>query len=115
MSRLGLQCVGADQCIRPIEPRGENLVSPLRGLGRYISWFKRMTTNEYIRRVERNAWPPFRGRLWQRNYHDRIIRDEAELQRIRNYIVQNPWRWEEDRNHPSAPQTSNKGMDPWCE
>lgn len=28
--------------------------------------------------------------LWQRNYYDRIIRDEEELNRIRNYIIYNP-------------------------
>lgn len=28
--------------------------------------------------------------LWQRNYYDRIVRDEAELNRIREYILYNP-------------------------
>jgi len=34
--------------------------------------------------------------LWQKSYHDRIIRDEAEYQRICQYIDENPARWEED-------------------
>ena len=32
---------------------------------------------------------------WQSRYHDRIIRDENELYRIREYIRMNPERWEE--------------------
>ena len=34
--------------------------------------------------------------FWQRAYHDRIIRGEAEYQRIWQYIDENPTRWEED-------------------
>jgi len=37
---------------------------------------------------------------WQRNYYDRIIRDEDELNRIRQYIINNPLNWVDDRNHP---------------
>ncbi|MTI80236.1 MAG: transposase [Firmicutes bacterium] len=35
--------------------------------------------------------------LWQRNYYDRIIRDERELQDIREYIETNPLKWHEDK------------------
>ena len=31
--------------------------------------------------------------LWQRNYYERIIRDEAGLIRVRRYIAENPARW----------------------
>ena len=34
--------------------------------------------------------------LWQRNYYEHIIRDDTELTRIRQYIINNPKRWEED-------------------
>lgn len=34
-----------------------------------------------------------RGRLWQRNYYECIIRSEAALGRIRRYIVANPAKW----------------------
>lgn len=33
---------------------------------------------------------------WQRNYYERIIRNEQELNAIRLYIQQNPARWSED-------------------
>jgi len=35
--------------------------------------------------------------MWQKSYHDRIIRDEAEYQAIWRYIDENPARWEEDK------------------
>ena len=39
------------------------------------------------------------GKLWQRGYYDRIIRNERELDAIRQYIWDNPWRWQEDRDN----------------
>ncbi|MFH1862925.1 MAG: transposase [bacterium] len=37
---------------------------------------------------------------WQRNYHEHIIRDEEDWTRIRNYIHDNPQKWQQDINHP---------------
>ncbi|MBC8163292.1 MAG: transposase [Roseiflexaceae bacterium] len=39
------------------------------------------------------------GRIWQRSFHDRIIRSEGELNRIRTYIEDNPRRWQEKREN----------------
>ena len=35
-------------------------------------------------------------RLWQEDYYEHIIRDVAELEKIRDYIVHNPARWHDD-------------------
>lgn len=32
-------------------------------------------------------------RVWQRNYYERIVRNQDELEKIRGYISQNPLRW----------------------
>ena len=32
-------------------------------------------------------------RVWQRNYHEHIVRDVASLERIRGYIASNPANW----------------------
>lgn len=74
--------------------RGEHAGSPLRAI---IQWFKTMTTNNYIREVKQNDWPPFHGKLWQRNYWEHIIRNLNEYQRITQYIINNPRQWENDR------------------
>ncbi len=65
-----------------------------------IQWLKTMTTNEYIRGVKTLNWTPFPGKLWQRNYYEHIIRSEIELNAIRQYIVNNPLKWEQDRDNP---------------
>ncbi|MCJ7620538.1 MAG: transposase [Anaerolineae bacterium] len=41
------------------------------------------------------------GRVWQRSYYERVVRNEEELNRIRQYIAENPSRWSEDEYHPS--------------
>ena len=40
--------------------------------------------------------------VWQRNYYDHIIRNEAELDRARGYIATNPARWSRDPENPAA-------------
>lgn len=39
--------------------------------------------------------------IWQRNYYERVIRDERELARARQYILDNPAKWSLDRNNPA--------------
>ncbi len=68
-------------------------------LGNIVCAFKSLTTDQYILGVENQNWPPFPGRLWQRNYYEHIIRDEDSLNKIREYIVHNPLRWEFDRDN----------------
>ena len=38
--------------------------------------------------------------IWQKLFYDRVIRDEAEYQRIWQYIDDNPARWDEDEYNP---------------
>ena len=38
--------------------------------------------------------------VWQRNFYDHIIRNEDELIRIREYIENNPIKWDLDKNNP---------------
>jgi len=62
-----------------------------------------MTTNAYINGVKNNNWSPFAGRFWQRNYYERIIRNDNELNNIRQYIDDNPQKWEQDTENPINP------------
>jgi REP element-mobilizing transposase RayT len=65
-------------------------------LGEIVGAYKSMTTLEYIRGVDERGWTQFDRRLWQRNYWERVIRDEREWDRIRRYIQANPLNWAED-------------------
>ena len=50
-----------------------------------------------------NAGRQTRGApLWQRDYHEHVIRNEESLNRIRRYISENPARWAFDRENPGA-------------
>ena len=64
--------------------------------------FKSLTTARYRHGVHDLGWPPFPRRLWQRNYYEHIIRNERALKRIRQYILDNPARWDFDIEHPNA-------------
>ena len=67
-----------------------------------IGWYKTMTTNAYIRGVKEQNWFQFDGKVWQRSFYARIIRDDNELGTIREYIRLNPSRWERDLHHPET-------------
>ncbi|MCX5859329.1 MAG: transposase [Proteobacteria bacterium] len=38
--------------------------------------------------------------IWQRNYYEHIIRNEDELNQVREYIIKNPLKWQFDRENP---------------
>jgi REP element-mobilizing transposase RayT len=42
--------------------------------------------------------------VWQKSFYDRIVRNTRELDCIQKYIVNNPIRWEEDRDNPLGPR-----------
>lgn len=44
------------------------------------------------------------GPLWQRNYYEEIIRSEESLNLIRQYIADNPARWDRDPENPQQEQ-----------
>jgi len=96
-----INIVGANPCSRPTlfdHPDADEV----DGLGDIVNWFKTMTTNQYIRGVKEKSWPPFPGRLWQRNYYEHIIRSEDELNHFRCYVSDNPANWLTDKENPNA-------------
>ena len=42
--------------------------------------------------------------VWQKSFYDRIVRNDRELERIQEYIRNNPIKWEEDRDNPASPK-----------
>lgn len=76
--------------------------------------FKTMTTKRYADGVKYQGWPPFSGKLWQRNYYERIIRNQNEFDRIRHYIVNNPINWVRDIEHPVNPGATTQFPDDIC-
>ena len=62
-------------------------------IGRIVQLFKTFTTQEYSKGVRGLGWQPFEKRFWERNYWERVIRDDAELEVKRAYIAGNPARY----------------------
>jgi REP element-mobilizing transposase RayT len=69
-------------------------------LGQVIRAYKATVT----RRIRKKGEKEF---TWQRNYFEHIIRSERTLNEIRQYIKENPTRWDLDRYNPNA-----SGLDP---
>jgi hypothetical protein len=71
-------------------------------VGDVVGGFKSRVTVEYAHGVQTSGWLPFHGRAWQRNYYGHIIRSGDSLNRIAQYITENPQRWSFDRENPFA-------------
>lgn len=96
----GIVHVGAAPCGRPDvagicdgQPRG---VAPtgILSLPDAVHRLKSLITRYYMDAAKRSQWPCLNGRLWQRNYWERIIRSDDELRATRRYIQNNPMRWQ---------------------
>ena len=83
--------------------RATEVVPPT--LGDVVGAYKSITTVRYGQGVKANGWRRFTGRLWQRNYYERVIRDAEEMERAREYIVNNPIGWKEDPENTDASLT----------
>ena len=77
-------------------------------LGQIVAYYKYETTKR-INQLRDMAGVP----VWQRNYWEHIIRHQESLDRIREYIENNPARWAEDQLHPDAsPNPFNRWPSP---
>ncbi len=93
-----------------IAGRGTPWRAPTEAFGRpapgslptVIRAFKSSVTRNLIRYEGR------KGSLWQRGYYERVIRDEEELSRLRQYIAENPMKWDEDADNPAPRGTSRR-------
>ena len=86
-----IQGVGA-YCDTPLQNRFK---SPSKTVGAIIRGFKSTTTRQ-INLFHNTPGIP----IWQRNYYDHIVRNEDEMNKIREYIRNNPLKWSLDRENP---------------
>ncbi len=76
-------------------PRHDSPYRSPRSLGSFVAGFKSAVTRR-INQVRGMPGIP----VWQRNYYEHVIRYEKELNRIRQYIADNPARWADDPENP---------------
>jgi len=88
--------------VQNIEPLQQN-IEPLqnqnayqhiipRSIGSIIRGFKIGVTKNFRQNTDIYV-------VWQRNYYEHMIRNEVELNRIRQYIIDNPKKWRTDENY----------------
>lgn len=68
-------------------------------LGMIVVAFRSMSINNIIAHIEKNRLDMI-GKIWQRNYFEKVIRNERDLENIRTYIKNNPCNWEQDNENP---------------
>lgn len=91
-SNVGVsRTVGATHA-SPLRPAG----LPKRSLGAVVGSYKSAVSKH----VNAMRGTPSVS-VWQRNYYDHVIRNESALDRIRQYIADNPGRWAEDPENPA--------------
>ena len=96
-----------------IDDQAEQSVGPLHAAVLQTSHRPRTTLSTAIRSFKAAVTRELRIRslhdetpVWQPNFYDRVIRNDSELNRIREYIAQNPVAWEYDRENPD--RTANE-------
>ena len=74
-----------------IENNGEIKPMPV---GRFVGAFKSIVSNQWQKECARQGITM--GKLWQRNFYDHIIRNEADYLEKLRYIDENPDKWSMD-------------------
>ena len=85
------------------DPR--NATPKRKPIGGLIGAFKTVST-KHINIMRGTPGMP----VWQRNYYEHIIRNEESMNRIREYIVNNPLQWQLDRENPCIGGRGNPAL-----
>jgi putative transposase len=69
-------------------------------LGGIVGSFKSLCSNSWLNIVKAENIN-VKGKFWQKNFYEHVIRNDNEMKRIRKYIAENPLKWELDRENPA--------------
>ena len=78
-------------------------------LSDFVKSFKRKFTSAYVKGVKVGKYLPYNEKIWQKSFHDRVIRDDDELNILRSYIRENIQRWEDKERFAKLPWEKDKG------
>ena len=62
-----------------------------------VHWLKSTVHQRFRAGVQSKGWRPYQGRIWQSGFHDHIVRNEKDLETLRQYVASNVESWEKDR------------------
>ena len=88
--------------------RGESRNAPYsrKSLGRLVGAFKIVSTMRFNGMSGKSS-----ERLWQRDFCDRVIRDDRELDLFREYVGGNPAKWALDEVDPNSARPTRFATD----
>jgi REP element-mobilizing transposase RayT len=106
-SRMDSRCTDAMHRVstgNKFGPQSKNLGSIIRGFKSAVTTFAKIERTDAMHRDRdamhcvstNNFW-------WQPRFHDHIIRNSAEFERIQNYIANNVENWKEDKFYKQQP------------
>ncbi len=98
---------GYPQSVKPGHPQED---APT--LGNIVGAFKSLCVTSWLKAIQTeniNA----SGKFWQHNYYEHIIRNDDEMNRIRQYINDNPIQWALDRENPVSGNQQQKQIEKW--
>lgn len=97
---INSKIVGANEHSPPLQPLNQSIIPSMKpkSLSSLMAGFKSSVTKQ-INLIRNAPGTP----IWQRNYYEHIIRNEESLNKIREYIVNNPLSWQNDQLHPNNP------------
>ena len=73
--------------------------------------FKAVTTAQYVKLVKTGKCPAFQSRIWQKSFHDHIVRGEEDFLKIWEYIAYNELKWEQDCFYVQAANSAQNELD----
>ncbi len=92
----GIICIN-DWQDKDVNPGAASSAPTTPSLGEIMRALKSTTAIQINRMLARSGSP-----FWQRNYYEHIIRNEDDLERIRQYIEDNPSNWHRDKENPES-------------
>jgi len=72
---------------------------PAPTVGEIVGSFKSLCINDWLKYIKENNINET-GKFWQRNYYEHIVRDEKDFNEIREYIIYNYLKWNDDIENP---------------
>ena len=89
-----------ERMIHTIYERAIHRIAPTKTLqsntiGSILGQFKSIVTKQ-INKIRDNPGCP----VWQRNFYEHVVRNDDELNRARQYVMDNPLKWELDEENP---------------
>ena len=92
----GILFVGATLAVARKDGAGAR---PAPTVGEIVGAYKSLCIHDWLVYIEEKKIRAL-GKFWQRNYYEHVIRTDDELNRIREYIRNNPLKWSLDRENP---------------